>query len=147
MAKQPNQQKQRTVCRRCSRRYMTTILAMFLLFSTNTVAAKCKDYKPPNGENIEVKIELGSAEISLPSRIGDNGLEHLVLFVYLGINGKDEELAVPLAFTIDDSIAKSSFGVSSLWAEFQLLASYSDNYCGPRLEYSFAPQSAKAPAR
>jgi hypothetical protein len=132
-----NQQKEQAATGCCFGRYLATILTIPLLISTNTIAAKCKDYVPPKGEKIEVKIEAGSAEILLPSKIGDDSLKHLVLFVYLKINGKGEELALPLAFSIDDGIAKSNFGLSSLWGELELFASYSGNYCGPRLEYKF----------
>ena len=111
---------------------------VLLLFSTNSYAVKCRDYEPPNGETIIVVMGEDWAEISAPASLGGERLANLALFAYVVIDGREEELAVPLAFTSDGGIVNSEFHFSSHWAELELHASYGENVCGPRLDYSFA---------
>jgi len=149
---QPNQYKRRTfdrsvallpqsflaVNRRRCMRYMAAILIVLLLFSTHAYAVTCKNYEPPNDETISVEIESDLASISAPSVLDGKSLSSLMLIAYVDIEGHEEELSVPLAFTNDGSIVKGEFQFSSLWAEFQILASYGNEICGPRLEYTIA---------
>jgi hypothetical protein len=117
---------------------MAIPLIVLLLFSTNSYAVKCRDYEPPNGEKIIVVMGEDWAKISAPASLGGESLANLVLFAYVVIDGREEELAVPLAFTSDGGIVNSEFYFSSHWAELELHASYGENVCGPRLDYSFA---------
>ena len=106
-----------------------------MLFSGIAQAANCPDYQAQNEEKISIETEDTMTYISLPSVLEDEELKYLSLWIYLNLEGKKEELSVPLFFKIEDGVAKSFFHAASIWGEFEVHAKYGDDVCRPRLSH------------
>ena len=114
------------------------VMLAVLLFSASAPAATCADYQAPGGEEIGIETEAAMTYISAPSMLDGEPLHDLSLWIYPVVAGNPEELSAPLAFRIEEGVAKSFFRSAAMSAEFEVHARYGEQACGPQLGVRFS---------
>ena len=114
---------------------MKFLVSIILIVVSVTVEAlSCAEYMPPNGESIQIKIDTTKVSyFTLPATLDGHSLQTVTLWAY-PINASAGELVAPLAFKIKSGNATGKFAITAPFVKAEIIASYSKDLCGPRLE-------------